>query len=200
MKNTILGLILNGFSLFSIAGNNKDANTITLNATNTTLTWRAEKVTGKHHGKISVAKGNIAVTKGNITGGTIEIDMTSMTCEDLEGEWNQKLIGHLKSDDFFSVEKFKTSNFVIKSTTPLKSDKDGNTHTISGIMTIKGISQNISFPAKISLNGNALSATGTAVIDRSKFDIRYGSKSFFDNLGDKVIYDEFKVEISINTK
>jgi len=171
-----------------------------LDASKSKVMWFAEKVTGKHNGGITVKSGDVILKDGNLTGGTFVMDMTSISCADLEGEWNQKLVGHLKSDDFFSVEKNPTSTFTITKVAALAGDKAGNTHTISGKMTIKGITNEISFPAKVGVTADAITAKGKAVLDRTKWDIKYGSKSFFESIGDKAIYDEFTIEFDVTAK
>ncbi|MFN3269431.1 MAG: YceI family protein, partial [Candidatus Kapaibacteriota bacterium] len=134
-----------------------------------------------------------------ITSGEFEVDMTSIRNEDLKDkDLNAKLVGHLKSDDFFSVAKFPTAKFVITHSTPLKASKAGEPNiAITGKMTIKGITQTISFPATIKADGNKITAKATLELDRTKFDVRYGSGSFFDNLGDNVIYDNFTLELNL---
>ena len=124
--------------------------------------------------------------------------MKTIKNTDLSGEYQTKLENHLKSDDFFSVEKNPTAIFAISSVTALADgNKEGNNFTLAGSLTIKGITNEISFPAKINFDGNDMSAAGTATIDRSKYNVRYGSTSFFDDLGDKAIYDEFKLNFNI---
>ena len=116
--------------------------------------------------------------------------MNTLTNEDLEDEgYNQKLVGHLKSDDFFGVEKYPTSSFEITSATKFSNGKA----TVSGKLSIKGKTENISFD--VVKNGSAYIAK--VDVDRSKFDVRYGSDSFFDNLGDKVIDDIFTLDIKL---
>ena len=106
---------------------------------------------------------------------------------------NDKLVGHLKSDDFFGVETHPTATFVLKSA----EKKSGNEYTVKGDLTIKGITKSIEFPATVKVSGNTLEASAEVVIDRSKFDVKYGSGSFFDGLGDKMIYDDFTLDISL---
>jgi polyisoprenoid-binding protein YceI len=162
------------------------------------LEWFAEKVTGKHNGTIDISSGEIKVSKGKIVSGNFEINMNSMTATDLEGEWKDKLNGHLKSEDFFSVEKFPKARFEITSVAPIKDAKEGQpNYNVKGNLTIKGITQEIVFRSLITMTKDGLTASGEAVIDRSKYDIRYGSKSFFGDLGDKMIYDEFTVKLNI---
>ena len=117
------------------------------------------------------------------------MDMTTILCTDLSGEYKSNLEGHLKSDDFFSVSNFPTSKIVI--TEVSKSSNDN--YNISAKLTIKGITQNINFIAKV--KDNNLSATIT--LDRTKFNVKYGSGSFFENLGDNMIYDDFEIKVTL---
>jgi polyisoprenoid-binding protein YceI len=147
------------------------------------VTWTGHKVTGTHEGKISIKSGYLNFKEGKLTGGEFTIDMTSIVNTDLEGEYKGKLEGHLKSDDFFGVEKFPTANLVfnkVKST-------GKNVYEVTGDLTIKDQTQPVTF--KISINGN--NATADLKIDRTKFGVKYRSTSFFDDLKDKAIYDEF---------
>jgi polyisoprenoid-binding protein YceI len=164
----------------------------------TTATWLAKKVTGEHAGGITVSKGTInSKGPGNITGGELEFDMTSITCTDLtDKEWNGKLIGHLKSDDFFSVDKNPTSKFVITKVTP-KSNTD---YDVTGKLTIKGITNEITFPAMIKMDGKTMVTIAKIMVDRTKFDIKYGSKSFVEGLGDKAIDDQFELNVNVVAK
>ncbi len=173
------------------------AQTMEVNTTDSKLEWVGEKVTGKHWGTVNISGGTIEVKDGKITGGEIHVDMTTINVEDLEGDSKAKLTGHLKSDDFFSVEKNPKVKFVI---TKVKADsklKNGNTHTITGELTIKGNTETISFPARVNMEDGEMTAFASFKLDRTKWDIRYGSGSFFDNLGDKTIYDEFQVKFNI---
>lgn len=154
-----------------------------------TINWLGKKVTGKHTGTITLKEGFLEMEDENIVGGKFTIDMTSITVTDLEGGMKGKLEGHLKSDDFFGVAEHPTATLVVNNAT-----KNGSIYTINGNITIKGITQPISFD----LNMNGTKATTTIVIDRSKFNVRYGSGSFFDNLGDKTIYDDFKLDVTLN--
>lgn len=161
-----------------------------------TIKWTGKKVTGSHWGFIKFSDGTLSVSNGTLKGGTFNIDMTSMDCQDTKGEYGDKLIGHLKSDDFFASEKFPKSTLVIKSI----SYKGKGKYLIVADLAIKGITQRVSFPANVSISQSNLSATATFNINRTKYDIKYGSGSFFENLGDKAIDDNFKVEIKIIAK
>ncbi|GAA4417551.1 YceI family protein [Nibrella viscosa] len=160
----------------------------------TKITWLGKKVTGEHNGSISLADGKLT-TKGNtITGGIFTIDMTSITNADLtDAGYNQKLVGHLKSDDFFGTEKYPTSTLVLTKVTPTGK----NQYKVTGDLTIKGIKKPVEFPATITMDGNQLRGKAKLVVDRTKYDIRYGSGSFFDNLGDKAINNDFELTIDL---
>lgn len=160
-----------------------------------TIEWKAEKVTGSHEGTISLKEGYIEIEDNKLVGGSFLVDMTSINVTDLDGGSKGKLEGHLKSADFFNTEKHKLSKFTITSVSPLK-DEVFNT-TITGKLMIKGITEEVSFPAKVDIQDGKFAAYGEMKVDRTKYDVRYGSSSFFDNLGDKAIYDEFELKISL---
>lgn len=163
------------------------------------IKWIGKKFLGAHWGWVKFRSGSIEFDGNKIISGNFEVDMNTIENEDLkEKEYRDKLIGHLKSDDFFSVAKFPTAKFVITHSTPIKNAKTGEpNYAITGKMTIKGITQTISFPATINVQGNKIQGKATLEIDRTKFDVRYGSGSFFDNLGDNVIYDNFTLELDL---
>ena len=158
------------------------------------IVWTGYKVTGKHTGNVKVKNGTIQLTSGTLTGGSFEIDMTSITDTDLEGEWAGKLVGHLKSEDFFGVDKYPTSKFVITRVIP--QDTKGN-YKIIGNLTIKSTTHEEKFFANVTENSGVVTANGKITIDRSQYDVKYGSGSFFDGLGDKTIYDEFDLQVSL---
>lgn len=165
-----------------------------VDVTGSTIKWTAYKVTGKHFGKISLKSGSLEVSKTKLTKATFEADMTSLTVEDISGEWADKLKGHLQSDDFFSVEKHKTASFV--STKIVPTAKPG-VFSITGDLTIKGITKPITFDATTKIEGGKVVGTSTLKVDRTNYDIKYGSGKFFQGLGDKAIYDEFDLEVSL---
>lgn len=162
------------------------------------IEWHAEKVTGKHDGFVNVKSGSINVDKTMIKNGEFVIDMKSISNTDIEDDgYKAKLENHLKSEDFFSVEKFPEAKFVIT-----KVEKKGKMQNVTGNMTIKGITQKVTFPAEVTVSQDALTAIATIKIDRSKFNVQYNSKSFFDieALGDKMIYDEFTINLHLVAK
>ena len=167
--------------------------TYTVDAAKSTITWVGKKVTGSHNGTIALQSGSLNVDGKKVTGGTFTIDMN--TIKDAEG--SAKLEGHLKADDFFGVAKFPTATFVIT-----KVAGNGADVTVSGNLTIKGITKPLSFPAAVTVNadGTVSALAGKIVVDRTKYDIKYGSKSFFDSIGDKAINDEFELAVKLVAK
>lgn len=173
---------------------NKEKSTYSIDVEESTIHWKAYKVTGKHNGKIDIRNGQLEFTGASLTGGSFEIDMSSIEVLDLNGGSKEKLENHLRSDDFFSVEKHPVTTFRITRVIP--GDADGK-YEVTGDLTIKGITKAITFPAEIAESDNGKKATASIKIDRSEFNVRYGSKSFFDNLGDKTIYDAFDLEVML---
>ena len=197
MKKTILGTAVTGFILITAFKNERHTDVYKVDTKVSSMEWFAEKVTGKHNGTINFNSGEIKNDHGNLSG-TFEADMKSIADKDMQGEWADKLEKHLKSSDFFDAETFPTAKFVTTSITPVKDVKDSSfTHTVKGNMTIKDKTNEITFDAVIKTEGNKIACVGTATIDRSKFDVKYGSKSFFPEIGDKMIYDEFKLKFNV---
>lgn len=150
--------------------------------------WKGYKVTGQHEGTINLKSGVLMFDGTTLTGGKFVMDMTSINTTDLEGDYKTKLDGHLKSADFFGVEKHPTAKFEIT-----KAVKSGNGYKVTGDLTIKEITNPITFDMNV--DGN--NATANLKIDRAKYNVRYGSGSFFDDLGDKTIYDEFDLMVNL---
>ncbi len=142
---------------------------------NSTLGWGGSKVVGvgSHAGTIAISEGSISVENGNITAGSFTVDMKKIVCTDsgLPAEFNAKLIGHLSADDFFNVEKFPTAKFVISS---VKAEANGeNTHVISGNLTLRDSTKNISFPAAVAITETGLTAKGSTTINRLDWGVNY---------------------------
>ena len=169
---------------------NSEVASLPVNVEKSNIVWKGYKVTGSHTGNIELKAGKLDFDGDKLVGGSFEIDMTTITCTDLEGEYNQKLVGHLKSDDFFGVEKFPVAQLEI---TQVISRGTPGDYKIVGDLTIKGITKEVRFMAKVNPN----QATAAITVDRSEFNVRYGSGSFFENLGDKTIYDEFELEVNL---
>jgi polyisoprenoid-binding protein YceI len=167
-----------------------------------TLGWEGKAVTHGHNGTMNFSSGELLVKGSSIVGGTVTVDMKTMKATDIKDAESQgKFVGHMSSDDFFGVEKFPTSTFKIASVTPIKgAAKDADNVTIAGDLTIKGVTQRISFPAKAGVKDGVAAATGKVTIDRTKFGLKYGSKSFFESIGDKAIYDTFDLTFNVIAK
>jgi len=166
------------------------AQEVNFNLNQSKIEWTGEKVTGEHNGTIEIKEANLKMKDNAIVSGKFVIDMTSLTNTDLtDAEYNQKLVGHLKSDDFFSVEKHPTAELVISESSAFVN----NEATVKGNLTIKGITKPIEF--KATKNGNSMDAM--IIVDRTKYDIRYRSGSFFEDLGDKMIYNDFILKTNL---
>lgn len=158
------------------------------------MTWKcsmALAIKGGHNGFVSLSKGELMIEKGKLAGGRAEIDMNTITDERHDGD--NGLVNHLKDTDFFDVKKFPTSTFVITKVTSIES---GNA-SVSGDLTIKGITHEVTFPAKTEVKGSVAYATGKLVIDRTQWDVKYKSGTFFVSLADEAIADSIAFEMKI---
>lgn len=181
-------------SLMVFAGGGEEKYTVSNKISS--MEWVGKKVTGEHFGTIKVKEGNVMVKDGMITGGTLMIDMNSIIVEDIKDEeTNAKLSGHLRSEDFFGVEKYPMSKLEITEVV-----KKGDKYHIHGNLTIKDVTDKVEIPATIKMEDNKLVAIGETEIDRTKYGIKYGSGQFFDDLGDKMIYDNFVVRFKVGAK
>lgn len=161
----------------------------------TTVKWKGQKLTGSHTGTVPVKSGTLEISDGVLIGGTFVFDMQGMANEDIENEKSKtKLMGHLRSGDFFNTAEYPEAKLVITDVKTINGE--GREYEVTGDLTIKGKTNSITFPARINQSEGELEATADITFDRTKWDIRYGSGSIFDNLGDKAIYDD--VEISVN--
>lgn len=181
-----------GLSLIALVSFTANAQTKTVDAKKSNIHWVGKKVTGQHEGTISLKEGALKFKDGKLSGGKFTVDMTSINTTDLEGGMKAKLDGHLKSDDFFGTEKFPTSTLTFKSI----GDKGNNVYSVTADLTLKGITNEVTFD--ISVDGDK--ASTKLIVNRAKFDIKYGSGSFFDNLGDKTIYDDFELNVTLAIK
>lgn len=191
MKKTF---ILTSLFLFGLLAFRSATDTYTIDVHKSKIEWIGKKLTGEHTGDIKLTSGFLTYEGETLKGGTFIIDMSSMTNKDLSKSSAVNLLGQLKSDDFFAVDKYPTAKFVITSVKNI----DIENVNITGDLTIKGITKPISFTAVIRKRGNILVAVANAVkVDRAKYNIRYGSKSFFADIGDKAIDDEFELNITL---
>ncbi len=165
-------------------------NTFSINADQSSVKWIGAKVSMKHNGTVKIKGGEITAKGGNITSGKFVIDMPTLENLDLDGAWKAKLEGHLKSADFFEVDKYPDATFEIASVT--KSEKN---YDVRGNLTIKGITKGISFPAEINFDGETpVSATGTITINRQNWGIVY------PGMADDLISDSVQFDVNLVTK
>jgi len=176
-----------------------DSQKYTTDVTKSSIEWRGFKPTGIHNGTINIENGSFMIKDGAIQSGTFLIDMKSIEVLDMEGEYKEKLEKHLmgtvegKEDHFFDVNKFPTATFEVTGSETI----DGKTN-LSGNLTIKGIENNITFPVTVSNENDMLILTSdTFTIDRTKWNVNYGSKSIFDDLGDSFVNDEIELKINL---
>ncbi len=190
-------LALIAAAMVSFTGKNPHSTTYKLDTKGSKVEWYAAKFTGKHNGTITLASGSLTDNHGQWTG-TFVIDMKTITDLDMEpGKGKEKLENHLKSPDFFDAEKYPTSKLDVTSITPLAEATKEATHKVNGNLTIKDKTNPVTFDVMMKQEGEQFACTGTMKIDRSKFDVRYGSKSFFADIGDKIIYDEFELKFNV---
>jgi len=158
------------------------------------IEWTGKKLTGEHYGEIKLSSGELTMLNGRLTGGKFEMDMTSITCTDItDAKSNKRLVDHLRSEDFFAVSRYQHSQFVI---TAIKS-KSANEYEVTGDLTIKGKTHPVSFPVKFENTNNTWQAEAALIFDRSKYDVKFGSQSFYENLGDKFVYDDVGISIKL---
>ena len=182
------------------------ATTYVIDVDDSELGWSGEKkfVNWKHWGTINISEGTVTVEGDQIVGGEFVIDMNTLAVasEDMEGKGisdkRPKLEGHLKSDDFFNVEQYPTAVFKVTKVEPLAAaDEDGNTHSVSGNLTIRDVTKNITFPATIEMEGDEIEVESEFHINRADFNVKYGSESFFDLARDEVIKDEIHFDLEL---
>lgn len=153
------------------------------------VNWLAKKVTGQHEGTINISSGSLVTAGTAVTGGEFVIDMKSIVCTDItDAEYNKKFIGHITTGDFFEVEKYPTSTFKITKV---------NGANITGNLTLHGVTKPVTFPAKVTMVGGKATAVASIPVDRTDFGVKYGSKKFFDSIGDKAIDDVFNLTVSL---
>ena len=168
-----------------------------VNLKSSSVEWIAGKVTGQHSGTVHLKSGFLDFEGAAIKNGAFEMDMKSMAVTDIKGSSAANLLNHLQGEDFFFVSKHPVSNFQITQI----SSTGPNSANITGNLTIKGITNTITFPATVKRQKNAVVAVAKGIkVDRTKYDIKYRSKSFFGDIGDKAIDDEFVLNVNLVAK
>jgi polyisoprenoid-binding protein YceI len=195
MRKTLLSLALSLATIFTFA-TNPHIDNVRVNSESSSVKWTGSKIASSHEGNVSVAKGSLSINHGTLVGGEIAINMNSITCTDIESEsLSKKLVGHLKDEDFFNSKAFPLA--FIKITKAVKNE--GSNYTIVADLTIKGITNSIKFEADVNIKGVEFLAKSKIKIDRTLWDIKYGSGSFFKNLGDKMILDDIALDIVLKS-
>lgn len=211
MKKIILSVIVAASILTACKGEKKEkvatkeaekvaVNVSELNNVDTAtsmLAWKGTKPTGAHNGLVSLKSGGLLVENGNLKGGEFVIDLTTITNLDMKGsDGAGKLEGHLKAPDFFDVATYPTAKFVITNV----EEKEDKLH-VTGNLQIKDVTKSITIPAMISSEGGVTTFKSEVFnINRADFNVKYGSKSFFDNLKDKFIDDMIELSFEVKTK
>ena len=193
MKNFLLvSILLMGLNLSS---------QVQMDLTKSSIKWIGKEITTKEHfGALKFSKAQLEFNGDVLTGGEFTVDMTTLDVQDLSGGGKQRLEGHLRSDDFFSVDKHQTSYLKINEVLPpelSRIEADNNSFEVSGELTIKGITHPIVFTIK---PVSDQSYVADLTFDRSDYNVRFRSGSFFENLGDKLILDDIKLEVTLVKK
>lgn len=189
MKTTFKFIITITLTLISISFSYSQS--LNANKTESLIRWYGEELTGKtHFGNLSFKEGQIELQDGLIIGGNFVVNMTSLSVEDLSGGAKARLEGHLRSDDFFSVDKYPEATLKISQ----KAKVEGDVQKLYGELTIKGIKHAVDFSIILV---DKKTATANLTFDRSKYNVRFRSGSFFENLGDKLILDDIRMEVSL---
>ena len=179
-------------SIITLFSFNSHVNKVNANKNNSSVIWTGSKPTGSHTGNVTLKDGYLSFDHGNLVGGEFTIDMTSITCSDIESEKKNKyLVDHLKDEDFFDVNKFPEAKLVVNRVKNL----EGSQFEMKGNMTIKGITNPVTFNADIKINRNSYTAIAKIIIDRTKWGVEYKSGNIFKDLGDKIIYDDMEFDI-----
>ena len=185
--------LIKGTSMGVTSITSQGSDTLWVDKLNSNVQWIGRKVTGEHSGRIQLAGGFIVKGDGKLNSGEILMNMQSITVDDIEDpKWNQKLVDHLKNDDFFNTEKYPTAKFVFNTF----KGKGADTH-VSGEMTIRDKTVLTDLILNVVVDTDSSYATGSINIDRSLFDVKYGSGSFFEGLGDKMIMDDFTLNFKL---
>ena len=177
------------------------ADTIWVDILQSQIEWIGRKITGEHSGTLSLEEGWITINDSTLIGGKLIFDMTSIKNTDIESpDWSLKLDRHLKSNDFFNVDSFPMAILDIKKNHSISEKNNlGFTYLVSADLTIRGITHTVSLPCQLEKTDSTLSAIGSVDIDRTLYNIKYKSGTYFFDLGDKIIYDDFTINFTVHT-
>ncbi len=194
---SLILMIALGFSQIFASANSNHVTKLTVNTEESRVEWIGKKVTGAHNGYVSIQSGELNFDVNHqFAGGRIVIDMTTISVEDIENpKYNKKLVDHLNSDDFFGVEEHPTASLVLTNV-----ERNGNEFNLTADFTIKGVTKSFTFPIAPKIENGKFIVDTEIDIDRTEFDIKFGSGTFFKSLGDKAINDKFKLKIHLVAK
>lgn len=194
MKNTFLTLAL-------LAATTLNAQS-TIDPASSKVMWTATKVTGDHTGGVPVRTGSLVIIDGKLVGAEVTIDMTGITCVDIENEGaNAKLVSHLKGADFFAVDQHPTASFKATRIEPIAGASPGKpNYRVTGDLTIKGITKPNTFDCIFWMDHGTARAAASFTFDRTQYDFKYRSGTFIPDLGDKVIEDEVSLTFDVSAK
>ncbi|HEY0978128.1 MAG TPA: YceI family protein [Flavobacteriales bacterium] len=195
MRSILLTLAL-GLGVLAMGQRN-----VTIDPAASKVSWTGKKMTGEHTGGIHIKNGTLTWSTQGLMAASVTIDMTTITCSDLEGGAATKLVNHLKSPDFFNVEAHPTATFISTKVQPIDGAAPGRpNYRVTGDLTIKGITHPITFDVLSIFDGQRVIASANLTFDRSKYDVRFGSASFFESIGDKAISDDVQLTFDITAK
>lgn len=194
-----------GLLAYTVSAHAETPEKLTVNTADSKVNWIGKKPGGEHNGYVKISNGEILMQKNEIKGGSFVIDLNSITVLDIKDEgMNGRLVGHLKSADFFEVEKYPTARFVITQVSKLNSQSAATakaTHRIEGNLTIKGVTKKIAFNASVNVrNGKVIASTQPFAINRTLWGVNYQSKSIFANLKDQFIDDDMILSVELVSK
>ena len=204
MQSVLMGILLISpmtMMSFETANPASEGPAFKLSNNQSTVNWKGMKPGGEHYGEIEEVTGTVDTDGDKVTGGNFVIDMNTISCKDLTSEaMNSRLVGHLKSEDFFHTDKYPKAYFNIKriKEKQVKSGDFTGNYEVTGDLTVRGVTEEVTFPAYITMEGSKVYAkTGEISLDRTRWNVNYQSKKIFKNLTDKFIKDEMIVSLDL---
>jgi len=160
------------------------------------VTWSGRNLAGRHTGNLAISQGELTIAKGQLTGGRIVIDMKSINDLDLQqSDYRSMLVSHLLSEDFFEVARYPSAEALLKGWRPIPEATPGRpNYRIDADLTIKGITHPVQFAAIIAPQPDCIKAQATLDIDRTAWNVSYGSGRLFERLGMHLVNDMVTLE------
>jgi polyisoprenoid-binding protein YceI len=162
--------------------------------------WRGRNINNRHFGRIKISEGEVVTSKGFPVSGRFVLDLNTITNLDLQDEsWRDMLHRHLKSEDFFDVEHFPTASFELRGAAAIAGATPGTANMeITGLLTIKGTTRPLCFPAMIAAQEDGILKAQAAIdLDRTLWDVSYGSGKLYERLGMHLVHDLISIELFI---